>query len=235
MNLQPYFPRNDWHNFFVLAQQQKIFQSIEAELLASKKRICPPIEQVFFAFDLCSFSQTRVIILGQDPYHGYQQANGLAFSVSPPHRLPPSLKNIYKEIAADTGITMPQKDVLTEWAKQGILLLNSALSVLENEPNSHAHIGWQPFTDAVIKHLSDKKQQLIFVLWGQFAQQKKIFIDTHKHFILEAPHPSPFSAHKGFFGCKHFSQINTHLQQHHQNPIQWNPLQQEPNLLFGNF
>ena len=188
----------------------------------SKQKIYPAGHHIFNAFNLTDFDKVKVVILGQDPYHGPGQAHGLSFSVTPPTLLPPSLKNIYKEIESDTGVKMPQKyGDLTSWALQGVLLLNATLTVRANEPNSHSGIGWQRFTDAVVRKLNDQKEQLVFILWGNFAKQKGEFIDQKKHLVLRAAHPSPFSADKGFFGCRHFSKTNEYLVQHGKEPINW--------------
>jgi uracil-DNA glycosylase len=188
-----------------------------------KKIIYPPGPQMFRAFDLTQFDQTKVVILGQDPYHGEGQAHGLSFSVpATVQKLPPSLKNIIKELKSDIGVSASASNGdLQNWAKQGVLLLNASLTVRAGEPMSHAQIGWATFTDAVIHLLSDQKQNLVFLLWGKFAQEKESLIDTKNHLILKAAHPSPFSADKGFFGCKHFSKTNHYLMQKGISPIDW--------------
>lgn len=163
----------------------------------------------------------KVVILGQDPYHGAGQAHGLSFSVPAGVPPPPSLVNIYKELNKDIGMPIPKTGDLTKWAKQGVLLLNAVLTVRANEPASHAKIGWMDFTDAVIRKISDEKQGIIFLLWGRFAQEKQILIDETKHHVLKAAHPSPFSADKGFFGCKHFSRTNELLMKQGLSPIDW--------------
>lgn len=185
--------------------------------------IYPEPKSVFRAFDLCPFNQVRVVILGQDPYHGPRQANGLCFSVQDGTPIPPSLQNIYKEIKADTGessLTARDGD-LTPWARQGVLLLNATLTVRAGQAGSHQGRGWEEFTDAVVCQLNQKKEGLVFLLWGKYAQEKGKNIDWHRHLVLEAPHPSPFSAHSGFFGCRHFSQTNTYLKERGQQPIVW--------------
>ena len=164
---------------------------------------------------------TKVVILGQDPYHGEGQAEGMSFSVPEGIKIPPSLRNIYKELASDLNIETPKHGHLASWAKQGVLLLNSVLTVEKNNPASHANQGWEVFTDHVISLLSNKKQHLVFLLWGAYAAKKAEFINTDKHLILRAPHPSPFSAHKGFFGCQHFSQVNNYLTSTNQQSIDW--------------
>ena len=185
------------------------------------KTIYPPKDQMFNAFDLSSFKNTKVIILGQDPYHNEGQAHGLSFSVPDGIRVPPSLRNIYQELSSDLSITPSQSGNLTHWATQGVLLLNSALTVEKNLPGSHAKSGWVDFTDTVIDILNEKKQNLVFLLWGAYAQKKTELIDQDKHLVLTAAHPSPFSAHKGFFGCKHFSKTNDYLKIHKLKTINW--------------
>lgn len=183
--------------------------------------VYPPPAKIFNAFYLCPFTTVRVVILGQDPYHGAGQAHGLSFSVLDGVAVPPSLKNIYKEIHSDCDVTIPQSGNLEHWATQGVLLLNATLTVEANKPASHQGLGWEIFTDAVIKKISDDKEGVVFLLWGKYAQAKASLIDTKKHLVLTAPHPSPFSAHTGFFGCKHFSKTNEYLKSRNQNPIAW--------------
>ncbi|MEY2664943.1 MAG: hypothetical protein RLZZ480_48 [Candidatus Parcubacteria bacterium] len=183
--------------------------------------VFPAKELLFNAFELCPFENVRVVILGQDPYHGAGQAHGLSFSVQDEVKVPPSLKNIYKEIASDLGKEIPQNGNLERWATQGVLLLNTTLTVEEGKPGSHQKLGWEIFTDAIIKKVSDEKEHVVFLLWGNFARAKKALIDTNKHLVLEAPHPSPFSAHTGFFGSRHFSQTNTYLKNHQLPEIHW--------------
>jgi uracil-DNA glycosylase len=186
------------------------------------KIIYPPGPLIFNAFNQTPFSKVKVVILGQDPYHNPGQAHGLSFSVPNGIKPPPSLMNIYKEIQHDIGIQMPAGyGNLTKWAEQGVLLLNAILTVRANEPASHSKIGWMNFTDAVIKKISDEKKGVIFLLWGKFAQEKQSLIDETKHVVLKAAHPSPFSADKGFFGCKHFSKINTILTEQGTAPVDW--------------
>jgi len=199
---------------------QQLLEFLEYES-AHNKTIYPPKDQIFNAFDLSSFENTKVIILGQDPYHNEGQAHGLSFSVPKGVSIPPSLRNIYQELLSDLDITPSQSGNLTHWASQGVLLLNSVLTVEKNSPGSHAKSGWVDFTDTVIDILNDKKQNLVFLLWGAYAQKKAELIDQNKHLVLTAAHPSPFSAHKGFFGCKHFSQTNDYLKMHNQQPIDW--------------
>lgn len=201
------------------------FQQIVTFLKTEKsagKIIYPPGPLIFNAFNQTPITKLKVVILGQDPYHGAGQAHGLSFSVPNGIKPPPSLVNIFKEIQDDIGTAMPlQYGNLTRWAEQGILLLNAALTVRANEPFSHANFGWAEFTNAVIQKISDEKKGIIFLLWGKFAQEKQLLIDETKHFVLKAAHPSPFSADKGFFGCKHFSKTNELLTKQGLSPIDW--------------
>lgn len=199
------------------------FKNLKNFLIAEKaeQTVYPPGSMIFSAFNHTPFKDVKVVILGQDPYHGPGQANGLSFSVSPGIKIPPSLKNIYKEIEQDLNLPIPNIGDLTAWADQGVLMLNAVLTVRHKQPGSHQKQGWEMFTDAVIKKLSDEKQGVVFLLWGNFARSKKALIDSSKHHVLEAPHPSPFSAHTGFFGCGHFSKTNEILQQQGQKPIDW--------------
>ena len=183
--------------------------------------IFPPAGQIFNAFNTCPFNNVKVVILGQDPYHGPGQAHGLCFSVNDDIQFPPSLQNIFKEITADLGIPAPKTGNLTRWAEQGVLLLNATLTVRASQAGSHQGIGWEEFTDAVIKTISEKTENVVFILWGSYAIKKKSLINTAKHCILTAPHPSPLSSYRGFFGCKHFSQTNTYLTSKGKTPIEW--------------
>lgn len=183
--------------------------------------VYPPPKLVFKAFDNCPFEKVKVIILGQDPYHGPAQAHGLAFSVPEGVAIPPSLRNIYKEIKDDLGIEIPESGNLERWAEQGVLLLNATLTVQAGIAGSHQGKGWEQFTDAVVQKLSDEKEHLVFMLWGKYAQEKGKNIDTTKHLVLKAAHPSPLSAHNGFLGCKHFSKCNNYLKKHSHSPIKW--------------
>lgn len=185
------------------------------------KIIYPKNALIFNAFNLTPFSKLKVVILGQDPYHGKNQAHGLSFSVPKGIKIPPSLKNIYKELESDLNFSIPNHGNLESWAKQGVLLLNAILTVNASEPASHKKSGWEDFTDTVIKKISDNSENKVFLLWGRFAQEKSKFIDSSKHLVLKAAHPSPFSAHNGFFGCKHFSKTNEYLVKHGQAPINW--------------
>ncbi len=183
--------------------------------------VYPKPANIFAAFDRCAFDDVKVVLLGQDPYHGPGQANGLCFSVAPGVAHPPSLQNIFKELASDLGCAVPEHGDLTPWAKQGVLLLNSTLTVRKGQPGSHQGQGWEQFTDAAVAALSEQRKNLVFFLWGRYAQQKGEQIDRSKHLVLECPHPSPFSAHSGFFGSRHFSQANTYLVQQGEQPIDW--------------
>jgi uracil-DNA glycosylase len=185
------------------------------------KIIYPPGGQIFNAFGMSPFNLTKVVILGQDPYHGPGQAHGLSFSVPDGIRPPPSLQNIFKELESDIGLKIPKTGNLSAWAGQGILLLNAYLTVEAKIPMRHAQIGWGEFTDTVIKKISDLKQNLVFLLWGKFAQEKQSLIDETKHLVLKAAHPSPYSADKGFFGCRHFSKTNEYLIKNGIDPIDW--------------
>jgi uracil-DNA glycosylase len=189
--------------------------------IATGAKIFPAGNNIFNAFNQTTFENVKVVLLGQDPYHGIGQAMGLSFSVPKGVKPPPSLVNIFKELKSDIGLPIPTNGDLTPWAKQGVLLLNAVLTVRENEPASHAKIGWMHFTDAVIKKISDEKKGIVFLLWGKFAEQKQILIDETKHFVLKAAHPSPFSADKGFFGCKHFSKTNELLAKQGLQVIDW--------------
>ncbi len=212
-----------WKEVLKVEQEKPYWESLVGLLRQEQKayEIYPPNPQVLNAFKLTSLSNVKVLIMGQDPYHGPNQAHGLAFSVQKGVKIPPSLKNIYKELASDVGFTIPDHGNLTEWAEQGVLLLNSTLTVRKGEPNSHEGIGWGTLTDNVIKAVSEHQDNVIFILWGAFAQGKEKLIDKNKHSILRAPHPSPFSANRGFFGCKHFSKTYAILEQRGKEPIDW--------------
>ena len=187
----------------------------------STKQIFPAANNIFNAFDLCPFDQVKVVIIGQDPYHGIGQAHGLCFSVNDGIAFPPSLLNIFKEIERDLAKPLPKTGNLTHWAKQGVLLLNATLTVEAHKAGSHQGKGWEVFTDAVIRKISEEKGHVIFMLWGNYAQQKGTIIDTSKHLILKTVHPSPLSAYRGFIGCGHFSAANKYLSSHNLNPITW--------------
>ena len=181
----------------------------------------PPGKLIFNAFNLCPFDKVKVVIIGQDPYHGPGQAHGLCFSVNDGVPFPPSLQNIFKEIQNDTGATVPSTGNLTRWAEQGVLLLNATLTVRAHQAGSHQRRGWEEFTDAAIKVLSDQREHLVFILWGAYAQKKGAVIDRSKHLVLSSAHPSPLSAYHGFFGNRHFSLANAYLEQNGQTPINW--------------
>lgn len=183
--------------------------------------VYPPASRIFAAFNACPFDHTKVVILGQDPYHGAGQANGLCFSVGPGTQMPPSLINIFKEVSADTGAPYPDDGDLTRWANQGVLLLNATLTVEAGRAGSHQGRGWEEFTDEVIRRLSADRTGLVFILWGSYAIRKSALIDPTKHLILTSVHPSPLSAHRGFFGNHHFTRANAYLTAHGQTPINW--------------
>jgi uracil-DNA glycosylase len=200
------------------------FQQIALHLKTEKsqnKTIYPPGSLIFNAFNTTPFNKIKVVILGQDPYHGPNQAHGLCFSVQNGIPPPPSLINIFKELHEDIGVNIPNHGNLTHWAQQGVFLLNASLTVRAGEPMSHAKIGWATFTDTVIKKISEIEKHVVFLLWGKFAQEKSVLIEESKHFILKAAHPSPLSAHAGFFGCKHFSKANAWLMSKGIDPIDW--------------
>lgn len=184
-------------------------------------KVYPPGKEIFAAFDASPFEETKVVIIGQDPYHGPGQANGLCFSVAPGVPFPPSLMNIFKEVNSDTGAPIPQNGDLSRWAKQGVLLLNSSLTVREHQPKSHSGIGWETFTDAAVEALAQSKENLVFMLWGSDAIKKGSRIDRNRHLVLTSPHPSPLSAHRGFFGNHHFSKANDYLVEHGKTPVIW--------------
>ena len=200
------------------------FQQIVLHLKTERaqgKTIYPPGSQIFQAFDSTPFDKVKVVILGQDPYHGPGQAHGLCFSVSYGVPPPPSLVNIFKELHADTGFRIPGHGNLSSWAAQGVFLLNASLTVRAGEPMSHSKIGWAIFTDTVIRKISEGREHVVFLLWGKFAQEKRVLIDESRHLVLRAAHPSPLSAHAGFFGCRHFSKTNEYLAANGIQPIDW--------------
>lgn len=188
---------------------------------AEGKTIYPAGSNWFAAFNHTPFDQVKVVILGQDPYHGANQAHGLCFSVLPGIAIPPSLRNMYQELQADLGVTTPDHGCLTPWAKQGVLLLNATLTVEQGNAGAHQGKGWEQFTDRAVQALNEQREGLIFLLWGSYAQKKGAFIDTSKHRVLKAPHPSPLSSYRGFFGCKHFSLANQYLDEQGAKPIDW--------------
>ena len=213
-----------WTDVLADEKQKPYFKSI-FEYLAKRtnkgKTIYPPKEEIFNALKLTPFTDIKIVIIGQDPYHGPNQAHGLAFSVKEGIQTPPSLRNIYKELNTDLGLEIPESGCLESWAKQGVLLLNTSLTVERGQPQSHSHIGWQEFSDHIIQTINQHPEPVVFLLWGAHAQRKRDLIDESKHKILTAPHPSPFSAHKGFMGCKHFSLANQFLEQVGRKPIDW--------------
>jgi len=185
------------------------------------KQCFPPARLIFNAFDSCPFDRVRVVIIGQDPYHDVGQAHGLCFSVNDGIAIPPSLENIYKELNRDLGIPIPTSGNLTRWAEQGVLLLNATLTVQAHRAGSHQNKGWEELTDAVIQALNTRREHIVYMLWGSYAQRKGQFVDRRKNLVLTAPHPSPLSAYRGFIGCGHFSQANNYLVQHGEQPINW--------------
>ncbi|PMH29159.1 uracil-DNA glycosylase [Vibrio lentus] len=214
-----------WESIINDEREKEYFQSVLAfveQQRNSGKTVYPPQEQVFSAFDMTPFESVRVVILGQDPYHGANQAHGLAFSVLPGVKIPPSLRNMYKELAQDIeGFEIPSHGHLDTWASQGVLMLNTVLTVEEAKAHSHAKCGWETFTDTIIAELNQRSEPIIFLLWGAHAQKKGQAIDADKHHVLVAPHPSPLSARRGFFGCQHFSMTNELLSSINQQPIDW--------------
>ena len=199
----------------------KRLTSFVKEEYSGSTPIYPPARLIFNAFDHCPFNDVKVVILGQDPYHGAGQANGLCFSVNKGVQFPPSLLNIFKEIESDTGTPIPQDGDLTRWSDQGVLLLNATLTVRAAQAGSHQKRGWEEFTDAAIRELAQRRENLVFILWGSYAQRKGAFIDRNRHLVLASPHPSPLSAYQGFFGNHHFSRANAYLAEHGKNTIKW--------------
>jgi uracil-DNA glycosylase len=212
-----------WQKALVEELNKPYFEKLTSTISEAYRSstVYPLPENIFNAFNACPFSNIKVVILGQDPYHGEGQAQGLSFSVPSDQKLPPSLRNIYKEIDSDLGITPRTSGDLTNWATQGVLLLNATLTVQAGAPGSHQGLGWETFTDAIIKKISEDKPHVVFLLWGKYAEKKRVLIDESKHLVLTAPHPSPFSAHTGFFGCRHFSKTNDYLKSHGKNQITW--------------
>lgn len=198
---------------------EELIDFVKGEYIS--KKIFPPGNLIFNAFNLCPFDKVKVVIIGQDPYHGLKQANGLSFSVNDGITIPPSLRNIYKELESDLGIKSPNSGNLERWAKQGVLLLNATLTVQAHQAGSHQKKGWEEFTDYVIEVLSKEKENLVFILWGAYAQKKGEVIDKDKHLVIESPHPSPFSADRGFFGSKPFSKTNNYLKEKGLEEIGW--------------
>ena len=215
--------QNDWLTplspEFKKPYYAKLYKTIREEY--STRQIFPPADEIFTAFELTPLSEVKVVIIGQDPYHGDGQAHGLCFSVKPDIETPPSLVNIYKELSTDLGCYIPNNGYLTKWAKQGVLLLNTVLTVRAHQANSHRGIGWEEFTDAAIRILNEQDRPIVYLLWGKPAQMKKSMLNNPKHLILEAPHPSPLSAYRGFFGCQHYSKTNEYLKENGLAPIDW--------------
>lgn len=212
----------NWETFIANEREKNYFKQLDAFIAQERqtKTIFPKQEYVFNAFQLCPLANVKVVILGQDPYFNDNQAHGLSFSVLADEKLPPSLKNMYKELASDLTIIRQTGD-LTHWAKQGVLLLNAVLTVEKGKPNSHANCGWERFTDAVIQYVNDTQNNVVFVLWGSYAQKKETLITNETHLILKAPHPSPLSAYRGFFGSQPYSKINAYLIANGKTPIDW--------------
>jgi uracil-DNA glycosylase len=213
-----------WKKVLGVEREKPYFKSVMAhveEARRSGKTVYPSNSEVFAALTHTPFNDVKVVILGQDPYHGPGQAHGLCFSVQEGIQNPPSLVNIFKEIESDLGIPRPQSGSLIRWATQGVLLLNAVLTVEARKAGSHANLGWEQFTDSVIQQLNDRREGIVFLLWGSYAQKKGSFIDQKKHLVLKSPHPSPLSAHRGFMGCKHFSKTNVYLAQSGKSPIDW--------------
>lgn len=214
---------NDWlpalSEEFKKPYYRELYQFVKEEY--TKTRVYPPADEIFNAFHFTPLSEVKVLILGQDPYHEYHQAHGLCFSVMPDQEIPPSLQNIYKELQSDLGCYIPNNGYLKKWADQGVLLLNTVLTVRAHQANSHKGHGWEEFTDAVIHAVNEQDRPIVYMLWGRPAQQKIPMLTNPKHLILKAPHPSPLSAYRGFFGCRHFSQANAFLQENGISPIDW--------------
>ena len=215
--------QNDWlvplSPEFKKPYYANLYKKIREEYASTQ--IFPPSDEIFTAFELTPLAEVKVVIIGQDPYHGDGQAHGLCFSVKPDIETPPSLVNIYKELNSDLGCYIPNNGYLTKWAKQGVLMLNTVLTVRAHQANSHRGIGWEEFTDAAIRILNEQDRPIVYLLWGKPAQMKKSMLNNPKHLILEAPHPSPLSAYRGFFGCQHFSKTNTFLKENGLTPIDW--------------
>ncbi|MCM3784293.1 uracil-DNA glycosylase [Neobacillus mesonae] len=214
---------NDWDDLLKEEMDKDYIQELRLKLAVEYKTmtIYPPKEEIFNALKITSFADTKVVIIGQDPYHGAGQAEGLSFSVKKGVRIPPSLRNIYKELHADLGVPIPNHGSLKSWAGQGVLLLNNVLTVREGEPTSHHHLGWQRFTDTIIEKLNDRKQPIVFILWGSHAQKKGAFIDDSRHLVIKSAHPSPLAARHGFFGSHPFSRANAFLESKEMGQVNW--------------
>ncbi len=212
-----------WSKFLKEEFNKEYFSNLRAFIGKEykTKKVYPPSDEIFSALNYCDINNLKVVIIGQDPYHGYGQANGLSFSVNQGVKIPPSLRNIFKELINEYPDYCPWSGDLTHWAEQGVLMINATLTVLEKQPGSHQGKGWEVFTDSVISLISETKKDIVFVLWGAFAQKKKLLIDSDKHFILQSAHPSPFSAHRGFLGNNHFKQINEYLNSNNKKEITW--------------
>ncbi|SES96154.1 uracil-DNA glycosylase [Thalassotalea agarivorans] len=231
--LSSFFPTNDWQSFFTEQHQKDYFKNLEKTLAnkTAKATVYPLSKDIFSAFNHTSRADTKVVILGQDPYHGENQAHGLAFSVQEGVKVPPSLKNIYKALEQDdVAFTTPSHGYLVDWAKQGVMLLNAVLTVEQGNANAHAGIGWETFTDAVIAEINQQSTPCVFMLWGGPAQKKGEQIDSQKHLVLTAPHPSPLSAYRGFFDCHHFSLANNWLKAQNREPINWQLSEKQSSL-----
>lgn len=213
----------EWSSFLAQELQKEYIKNLEQFIQEEykSKTVFPRYENIFRAFDLVSPKDVRVVIIGQDPYHGLNQANGLAFSVGSRSKIPPSLRNIYKELVDDLGCGIPANGDLTSWAKQGVLLFNTVFTVLEAQANSHKEKGWENLSDSIIKQLSEQQEHIVFILWGSASQKKATLIDESKHFIISSVHPSPLSAYRGFFGSKPFSRANEYLLKHKLQAIEW--------------
>ncbi|MBN8234614.1 uracil-DNA glycosylase [Halobacillus kuroshimensis] len=214
---------NDWKTVLQQEKQKEYFQELEKEIEREYEQVhvFPEREHVLAAMEGTALSDTKVVILGQDPYHNEGQAHGYSFSVRPHVSIPPSLRNIYKELEHDLNIKKPNHGCLQSWAAEGVLLLNDVLTVRAHEPHSHKGIGWEKFTDAVIRKVNEKEQPVVFILWGKHAQKKADFVDRERHLVLESSHPSPFAAHRGFFGSRPFSKANEFLNVHGESPVNW--------------
>lgn len=214
---------NDWATYMDEEYKKPYYRTLYKKVLEEYQNyeVFPPADDLFNAFHLTPLSKVKVVILGQDPYHNVGQAHGLSFSVKPGVQTPPSLVNIYQELKEDVGCFVPNNGYLVKWAEQGVLLLNTVLTVRAHQANSHRGIGWENFTDAAIRALNEQDRPIVFLLWGRPAQMKKKMLNNPKHLILEAPHPSPLSAYRGFFGCAHFSKTNEFLKEHGLEPIDW--------------
>ncbi|MCH5331009.1 MAG: uracil-DNA glycosylase [Alistipes sp.] len=214
---------DDWREILAPEFEKPYFERLVSFVRDeyAARRIYPRGSNIFRAFDKCPFSRLKVVIIGQDPYHGPGQANGLCFSVGDGVPFPPSLQNIFKEVQDDTGAAIPLSGNLDRWAEQGVLLLNAVLTVREHEAASHAGQGWETFTDAVVRAIAERKEGIVYMLWGSYAQRKGAIADPARNLILKAVHPSPLSAYRGFFGCRHFSSANAYLQQRGEEPVVW--------------